>query len=51
MQRDEFRLTYPLFAINLGNGYHALEGAPEGGSPQFAMAVFTSEKLAADYMK
>ena len=49
MNEQVFNPVYPLFTLDLGTGLHALEGE-EDGSPIFALAVFTSESAAKDYM-
>lgn len=47
---DDFRLHYPLYALRVRQGYHALESKDEKGTPRLAVAVFTTAAFAEEYM-
>ena len=47
---DNFRLTYPLYALRIRQGFHALESKDAQGEARLAVAVFSSTELAEAYM-
>lgn len=47
---DPFRLHYPLFAVRIQHGFHALESTGADGQPRMAVAVFRNRSEAEAYM-